>query len=69
MASDETSPRTRSLGKNRMEALSDGVFSIAATLLVLELALHPPGSALEQLFRVWPSYVAYLISFGTIGAA
>jgi len=32
-----------------MEAFSDGVFSIAATLLVLDIAIHPPGTALEQL--------------------
>jgi uncharacterized membrane protein len=29
----------RSLGSARMEAFSDGVFSIAATLLVLDIAL------------------------------
>jgi uncharacterized membrane protein len=52
-----------------MEAFSDGVFSIAATLLVLEIAIHPPGTALEQLGREWPAYLGYLISFLTIGAA
>jgi uncharacterized membrane protein len=52
-----------------MEAFSDGVFSIAATLLVLEIAIHPPGTALEQLWREWPAYLGYLISFLTIGAA
>ena len=29
-----------------MEALSDGVFGFAATLLVLDIALHPPGTPL-----------------------
>lgn len=52
-----------------MEAFSDGVFSIAATLLVLEIAVHPPGTALEQLRREWPAYLGYAISFLTIGAA
>ena len=52
-----------------MEAFSDGVFSIAATLLVLDLALHPPGTPLEQLGHEWPAYLAYVISFLTIGAA
>ena len=52
-----------------MEAFSDGVFSIAATLLVLEIAVHPPGTALEQLRHEWPAYLGYLISFLTIGAA
>ncbi len=52
-----------------MEAFSDGVFSIATTLLVLEIALHPPGTALEQLRHEWPAYLGYAISFLTIGAA
>ncbi|HEX3668074.1 MAG TPA: TMEM175 family protein [Acidimicrobiia bacterium] len=52
-----------------MEAFSDGVFSIAATLLVLEIAVHPPGTALEQLRHEWPAYLGYAISFLTIGAA
>jgi uncharacterized membrane protein len=52
-----------------MEAFSDGVFAIAITLLVLDLAIHPPGSPLDQVLDAWPSYVAYLISFLTIGAA
>ncbi len=52
-----------------MEAFSDGVFSIAATLLVLEIAVHPPGTALEQLGHEWPAYLGYVISFLTIGAA
>jgi uncharacterized membrane protein len=52
-----------------MEAFSDGVFSIAATLLVLDIALRPPGTPLEQVLHAWPAYVAYLVSFLTIGAA
>jgi len=52
-----------------MEAFSDGVFSIAATLLVLEIALHPPGTPLEQVLDAWPAYLGYVISFLTIGAA
>src|SRR5260370_22751553 len=59
----------RSFSSSRMEAFSDGVFSIAATLLVLEIAVHPPGTALEQLGHEWPAYLGYGISFLTIGAA
>jgi uncharacterized membrane protein len=59
----------RALSTTRMEAFSDGVFSIAATLLVLDLALHPPGTAFEQVVHAWPGYLGYLISFLTIGAA
>ena len=59
----------RSLSKTRMEAFSDGVFAIAITLLILDVAVHPPGTPLQQLFNAWPTYVAYLISFLTIGGA
>ena len=52
-----------------MEAFSDGVFAIAATLLVLDVAVHPPGSPLKQVLDAWPAYVAYVVSFLTIGAA
>jgi uncharacterized membrane protein len=52
-----------------MEAFSDGVLSIAATLLVFNLALRPPGTPQEQLRHAWPGYLGYAISFLTIGAA
>jgi uncharacterized membrane protein len=55
---------------NRMEAFSDGVFAIAITLLVLEIAV-PAGSESDLLGAVlheWPSYLAYLVSFSTVGA-
>ncbi len=59
----------RSLSVSRMEAFSDGVFSIAATLLVLDIALHPPGTPLHQVLDAWPAYLGYVISFLTIGGA
>ena len=69
MASDADTPGARqSLGTGRMESLSDNVFAFAATLLVEAIAIHPPGSALTQVLRAWPSYLAYLVSFTTIGA-
>ncbi len=67
MADDEKTPR-KTLDKSRMEAFSDGVLAIAITLLVLDLAVRPPGSPLHQFVRGWPSYLAYLVSFLTIGA-
>jgi uncharacterized membrane protein len=55
----------------RLEAFSDGVFAIAITLLVLELSV--PASAgsdlLKAILEQWPAYLAYLVSFSTIGAA
>ena len=51
----------------RLETFSDGVFAIAATLLILEIRLPEHGSLTHQLLGLWPSYSAYAISFVTIG--
>ena len=59
----------RLLGTGRMEAFSDCVFAVAATLLVVDIAIHPPGTPLEQVLHAWPSYFAYVVSSLTIGAA
>ena len=50
----------------RLETFSDGVFAIAATLLILEVH-RASGSVAHGLVHAWPSYVAYAISFLTIG--
>jgi uncharacterized membrane protein len=57
------------LDKGRLEGFSDGVLAFAITLLVVDIALRPPGSPTQQFFHAWPSYVAYLVSFFTIGGA
>jgi uncharacterized membrane protein len=63
-------PIRRGFRTGRLEAFSDGVFAIAITLLVLDIAL--PANAGKHLLRsvgdLWPSYVAYVASFSTIGA-
>jgi uncharacterized membrane protein len=51
----------------RLETFSDGVFAIAATLLILEIRLPEHGSVTHGLLHLWPSYAAYTISFLTIG--
>jgi len=55
--------------KGRLEAFSDGVFAIAITLLVLDLVVphHAGGRLLSELFRERPVYLAYFISFMSIG--
>ncbi|MDQ2943183.1 MAG: TMEM175 family protein [Candidatus Dormibacteraeota bacterium] len=53
----------------RLEAFSDGVFAIAITLLVLEIKVPPLDTVLgAELLRLWPSYLAYAVSFLVIGA-
>ena len=61
--------RRWSRGKGRIDGFSDGVFGVAITLLVVDLAIHPPGTALQQVLHAWPAYLAYTISFLTIGGA
>lgn len=53
----------------RLEAFSDGVFAIAITLLVLELSVPKDDfdDLLAGILDQWPSYLAYLTSFLTIG--
>ena len=56
----------------RLESFSDGVFAVAITLLVLDLIVPDlPGSPTPRalaiaLWQRWPSYLAFVTSFGTI---
>ena len=50
----------------RFETFSDGVFAIAATLLVLSFSVSGPDLG-SQLTDLWPGYLAYITSFVTIG--
>jgi len=50
----------------RMEAFSDGVLAIIITIMVLELRL-PDGSSIGALRSVWPSLLAYVLSFVYVG--
>ena len=64
-------PRRRGFRTGRLEAFSDGVFAIAVTLLILDIGVS--GTAGHDLLgairSLWPSYLAYVASFSTIGAA
>ena len=61
------------VSKSRLEALSDGVFAIVMTILVLQLG----GSAISDaetatqleaaLLAQWPTFVSYAISFLVVG--
>ena len=62
------------MNKTRFEAFSDGLFAFACTLLVLGVVLpaftaHAPSERelIDALARLWPSVVAYALSFAVIG--
>jgi len=56
-------------GTGRIQAFSDGVFAIAITLLVLDLGIPEAsfGHLWQGIAHEWPSYLAYVTSFITIG--
>jgi uncharacterized membrane protein len=54
-------------GTGRLETFSDGVFAIAATLLVLEFSVTSYADLGHELLHIWPAYLAYVTSFLTIG--
>ncbi len=57
---------------HRITAFSDGVFAIAATLLILEIKvphlqdMNSPGALWTALRAEWPSFMAFVISFVTL---
>jgi uncharacterized membrane protein len=54
----------------RLETFADGVFAIAATLLILNVdsQVREGGSQIgHRLVEIWPSYIGYAVSFVTIG--
>lgn len=66
-------PNSRGFDKSRLQSLSDGVFSIVMTLLVLELIsteVTGAGSSEElhqALIGLWPKVLSYVISFAVAG--
>ena len=50
------------LEKNRIEAFTDGVLAIIITIMVLEFK-QPVGDLWGDFFALWPSLLAYLVSF------
>jgi uncharacterized membrane protein len=60
----------RQVDRSRLEAFSDGVFAVAITLLAFNISVAGPGhghSLAWQLGHLWPSFLAYLVSFFMVG--
>jgi uncharacterized membrane protein len=54
------------MGKNRLEAFSDGVLAIIITIMVLELRV-PHDASLVALRPLWGVFLSYLLSFIYLG--
>ena len=54
------------MGKNRLEAFSDGVLAIIITIMVLELKV-PHGDTPDTLAPLAPVFMSYVLSFVYIG--
>ena len=54
------------MGKNRLEAFSDGVIAIIITIMVLEMKV-PHGDDLAVLYPLLPVLISYALSFIYIG--
>ncbi len=71
MTDDAVVSRPELLSKHRIEALTDGIYAVALTLLVLELRL-PAGESRDVaelhrgLAHLVPKVFAWLISFGVL---
>jgi uncharacterized membrane protein len=54
------------MGKNRLEAFSDGVIAIIITIMVLELKV-PHDPRFSALVPLWPVFMSYVLSFVYVG--
>jgi uncharacterized membrane protein len=54
------------MGKNRLEAFSDGVIAIIITIMVLEMKV-PHGDSLASLLPLVPVFLSYVLSFVYVG--
>lgn len=54
------------MGKNRLEAFSDGVIAILITIMVLELKV-PHGEDIAALAPLYPVLLSYVLSFVYLG--
>jgi uncharacterized membrane protein len=54
------------VGKNRLEAFSDGVIAIIITIMVLEMKI-PHGDSVGTLAPLLPVFMSYVLSFVYVG--
>ena len=65
-----TEPIAAGLSKARVEALTDGIFAVAMTLLILDVrvpVIAHPAELPRELLALWPKCLSYVISFVMLG--
>ena len=74
MTAHPSSESPEGLSKHRIEALSDGIFAFAMTLLVLDVKIPKlPQAAIDAgllgptLLALWPKFFSYIMSFVVLG--
>jgi TMEM175 potassium channel family protein len=69
LSANQFEPNVRLSDTDRLEAFSDGVFSITITLLVFDIVRpeYTPGHLLDKLLAQWANYLAFLASFFYVG--
>jgi uncharacterized membrane protein len=65
-------PHDSNLRTSRIESLSDAIFGIVMTILVIEIPVpeiaHPTGLDIPRaLLRLWPRFLGYFLSFVVLG--
>lgn len=67
---DHQKNNTNHFGVHRLEAFTDGVLAIVATLLILNIEVPeniPIDKLSGELFGMWPHYISYMLSFIIVG--
>lgn len=69
MSPEQGRASTSGLSKARVEALTDGIFAVAMTLLVLDIKVPtvPAAQLPRELLALWPRVLSYAISFVMLG--
>ena len=72
MRSEEMPANVQGLTKARVEALTDGIFAVAMTLLILDIKVPVVGESVmtqlpRRLLSLWPQCLSYMISFVMLG--
>ena len=69
MSSERGAGAPQGLSKARVEALTDGIFAVAMTLLVFNIKVPavPNAQLPRELLSLWPGILSYAISFVMLG--